>query len=328
VEFRRVLEARRSLRSFSSRPVEDWKVARMLEAARWSPSCSNRQPWGFVAVRLEDSSRGAVDAALDAGNGWAKAAPVLVVSCTVAERDLAVESRHYGVHDAGIALSTLLLEGVELGLRVHPMAGWREGALAEALALPEGVRPAAVVAVGYAGDPADLPEAARKKDELPRTRLPFAEVAHRGAWGTPHPPPPPADPPLVFETDVPVRFSDLDAMGHVNNVSYFTLIEEGRIAFARHAYGLKRVEEISFVIVDSSCRYLHPILLHDRVRIRMQVTDLSRSSFRFRYLLFDPGSGRGYAEGESVQVAYDHREKKAMAIPPAIAERLREYAGI
>jgi YbgC/YbaW family acyl-CoA thioester hydrolase len=327
VEFRRVVESRRSLRSFSSREVEGWKVARMLDAASRSPSCAGRQPWAFVAVRRDDPSRGAVEGALDGGNGWAREAPVLIVSGAVAARSVVVESRGYHLHDAGIALSALLLAGVDLGLRVHPMAGWREEPLRASLSLPEGFLPMAVTAVGYPGDPAALPEAVRQRDERPRRALPFGDAAFLGTFGVPHPPPPPQEPRRYFEADLPLRFADLDAMGHVNSVSYLTLFEEGRIAFAREVYGLRRVEEISFVVAEAACRYLSPVLLHHRVRVRMHACDLSRSSFRFRYLLFDAASGRPFAEGESVQVAFDYRLQKAMPLPPAVAEALREYEG-
>ncbi|MGA8754565.1 nitroreductase family protein, partial [Candidatus Deferrimicrobium sp.] len=71
MEFHRVIGARRSLRAFSQRPVEQEKIERMLDAARWSPSCANRQPWRFVVVGTDAPSRAAVEEALDAGNAWA-----------------------------------------------------------------------------------------------------------------------------------------------------------------------------------------------------------------------------------------------------------------
>ena len=80
MEFHRVIGARRSLRAFSQRPVESEKIERMLEAARWSPSCANRQPWRFVVVGADAPSRAAVEEALDAGNAWAKRAPVLIAA--------------------------------------------------------------------------------------------------------------------------------------------------------------------------------------------------------------------------------------------------------
>ncbi|MBI5477905.1 MAG: nitroreductase family protein, partial [Deltaproteobacteria bacterium] len=75
VELSRVIAARRSLRAYSDRPVEPQKLERLLEAARWAPSAGNRQPWRFVVVSREAPTRLAVEAALDAGNSWARRAP-------------------------------------------------------------------------------------------------------------------------------------------------------------------------------------------------------------------------------------------------------------
>ncbi len=125
MEFDRVIRARRSLRAFSQRPVETEKIERMLDAARWSPSCANRQPWRFVVVAADAPSRAAVEGALDAGNAWAKRAPVLIATGARRVDAAVVESRDYFLHDTGLALMSLLYRAVDLGLMVHPMAGWK-----------------------------------------------------------------------------------------------------------------------------------------------------------------------------------------------------------
>jgi len=113
MDFHRLIAARRSLRAYSPRPVEPEKVERMLEAARWSPSCANRQPWRFLVVGAEASSRPAVEEALDAGNSWARRAPVLIVAGARREDGGVVESREYFLHDTGMALMSLIYRGVD-----------------------------------------------------------------------------------------------------------------------------------------------------------------------------------------------------------------------
>ena len=93
MEFHRLIAARRSLRAFSRRPVESEKIERMLEAARWSPSCANRQPWRFVVVGADAPARAAVEEALDAGNAWAKRAPVPIAARSRRENAAEVQSR-------------------------------------------------------------------------------------------------------------------------------------------------------------------------------------------------------------------------------------------
>jgi YbgC/YbaW family acyl-CoA thioester hydrolase len=327
VDFARLIDARRSTRAFSDRPIEADKVARLFEAARWSPSCSNRQPWRFVAVHRGDPARAAFEEALDAGNGWAKRAPLLVASGGSEADLLKVETRDYLLHDAGLALMSLLYRAADLGLLAHPMAGWKEAPLRAALSLPDDFHPIAVTAIGYPGHPGDLDEATRKKDEKPRTRRPIAERVFAGRWGVPHPAVLPGPPERHFETGIPIRFSDIDAMGHVNNALTLTLLEQGRMAFYAEVVGVRRVEEIDFVIAESTCRYKAPIRLHDPVRLRLHIADVSRSAFRFRYLLFDPDDGRVFTEAETVQVVYDYAAGRPKPVSPEFIEKVRAYIG-
>ena len=110
----------------------------------------------------------------------------------------------------------------------------------------------------------------------------------------------------MYETEVQLRFGDTDAMGHVNNAKVVTYLELGRIRFFTDVMGVERMEDFRFIIAEVSCRYRIPILLHDRVFVRMHITDVHRSSFRFRCDLYDPPDGRVFVEAETVQVMYDY----------------------
>jgi YbgC/YbaW family acyl-CoA thioester hydrolase len=327
MEFHRVIGARGSLRAFSQRPVEPGKIERMLEAARWSPSCGNRQAWRFIVVEADAPARAAVEGALDEGNAWAKRAPVLIVAGARREDAAVVESRDYFLLDTGMALMSLVYRAVDLGLRAHPMAGWKEAPLRAALGIPEGFTPAAVVAVGYAGSAGDLDEATRKKDEKPRTRKPLGEVAFRSRWGEPFGATLPDRPARVYETEVQLRFGDTDAMGHVNNAKVVTYLELGRVRFFADVMGVERVDDYRFILAEISCRYRIPILLHDRVVVRMHITDVHRSSFRFRCELFDPRDGRVFVEAESVQVMYDYATGRPVPVDADFLDRARDYIG-
>ena len=325
MEFRKVIAARRSSRAFADRPVEPEKIERMLESARWSPSSGNRQPWRYVIVDRAAPSRAPLEAALDAGNAWAKKAPVLIVSGARKEEGSVVESREYYLHDTGLATMSLLYRGVDQGLLVHPMAGWKEAPLKAALSMPEDFRPIAVVAVGYPGRREDLDEETRKKDERPSVRKEIGEIAFLGRFGEPFRRIPPAPPPKSYETDLPLRFRDIDAMGHLNNAVTLTLLELGRLKFFFELFDRRKVEDIPFILAEVNVRYRIPILLGDAVRLRMHVTDVTRSSFRFRCELFDPRDGRVFTEAETVQVMYDYAAGRPRPIDAQFLEKIREY---
>ena len=222
---------------------------------------------------------------------------------------------------------SLLYRAVDQGLLVHPMAGWKEGPLRAALSLPDDFAPVAVVAVGYPGKPEDLDEATRKKDGKPRTRKPLGEIAFAGRFGEPFRGTVPAAPAKVYETDLQMRFGDTDAMGHVNNAKIVTYLELGRVGFFADVVGVERAEDYQFILAEVACRYRLPILLQDRVRVRMHVTDVSRSSFRFRCELFDPRDGRVFVEAETVQVMFDYATGRPRPIDDAFLSKIRDYIG-
>ena len=327
MDFSRVIAARRSLRAFSERPVEPEKIERMIEAARWSPSCANRQPWRFVIVEQGDPARPALEEALGRGNAWAKRAPVLIVPGARRADAAVVEGREYFLHDTGLATMSLLLRGVDQGLLVHPMAGWREEPLKAALSLPDDFSPISVIAVGYAGKPEDVDEETRRKDEVPRIRKETGEIAFRGRFGDPLAASLPFAPAKVFETDIPLRFGDIDAMGHVNNAVAMTLFELGRAKFCAQVLGIRKVEEYDWILAEATVRYRLPILLQDQVGLRMHITDVARSSFRFRAELYDPRDGRVFTEAETVQVMYDYEKGRVKTVPPEFLEKVRDYIG-
>ena len=91
--------------------------------------------------------------------------------------------------------------------------------------------------------------------------------------------------------------------------------------------GAERVEDFRFILAEISCRYRIPILLHDRVFVRMHITDVYRSSFRFRCELFDPRDGRVFVEAETVQVMYDYRTGRPAPMDADFLAKVSDYIG-
>ena len=53
-EFLNILKSRRSIRAFQDKPIPEKEIGMILEAGRWTPSASNRQPWRFIVIRNKD----------------------------------------------------------------------------------------------------------------------------------------------------------------------------------------------------------------------------------------------------------------------------------
>jgi nitroreductase len=187
--FRADMQRRRSVRSFSSRPVPREVVEDCLLTAGSAPSGANMQPWSFVVVSDPTVKRQIRQAAeqeeykfyheqapaewLDAVSAlgtddqkpFLEAAPYLIV--IFAQRyGVSADGhkvKHYYVRDSvGIAAGMLIAAIHNAGLAALPYTPGRMGFLSRILARPENERPALVLAVGYPAEGAMVPDLSKK----------------------------------------------------------------------------------------------------------------------------------------------------------------------
>lgn len=120
-----------------------------------------------------------------------------------------------------------------------------------------------------------------------------------------------------FKLTVPVRFRDLDALGHVNNSTYFTYMEEARKEFFRQVFSCRKATDFPFILAEISCRFVRPVQMEDlEVGQVLWLSHIGRKSFTFKYRIYrldDPDWV--FAEGESVQVFYDYAAGRTEEIP-------------
>jgi nitroreductase len=183
VDILEVIRNRRSDRHFDARPVAQADIDLLIEAFRWAPSSSNRQPWRLVFATGE-AARAAYDDALSAGNKpWACAAPVKFAVIGTPEEQPDRNGLHMWLLDAGLALENMLIQGYAMGMTIHAMAGYDEKKILAGFNIPKPFRVAAVVAAGWRGKVESLPEEVRAKDLKPRTRKAVSEIAFRDTFG-------------------------------------------------------------------------------------------------------------------------------------------------
>jgi nitroreductase len=183
-EIHELLKTRWSPRAYSSTPVEAEKIQSLFEAARWSPSGGNSQPWYFIVA---DQNKGEahqkiVETLSGRNPDWAKNAPVLVL--TVAKPNPAWPgANRYAYYDLGQSVAHLTVQAGVLGLYIHQMAGFDGAKARQLFEIPEGYEPLTVLAIGYLGNIEDLPEDLRVRESATRERKPLAEFVFNGKWG-------------------------------------------------------------------------------------------------------------------------------------------------
>ena len=171
-----LIRRRWSPRAYADKDVPAAELKRLFEAARWAASSSNEQPWRFLVGRKGDQTYEKIfDALVPFNQGWAKSAPVLVLSVAKKTFTGKDQPNAYGLHDTGAATAHLALQATADGLHAHSMAGFDREQMRASFGIPSDYEIGSVTAIGYFGDPASLPERMQKTEVAPRQRKPLDE---------------------------------------------------------------------------------------------------------------------------------------------------------
>jgi acyl-CoA thioester hydrolase len=136
--------------------------------------------------------------------------------------------------------------------------------------------------------------------------------------------------PAPFSYVERVRFGDLDAMGHLNNVEFLRFFETARIAFIHELVPTRSpTERTEFGFIFAECRisYRSPAFFGDELRTFIEPAELRRSSLRLDFRMTRDGDGRLVADGYGVLVGYDYSGARAQPIPDELRERLTAAGG-
>lgn len=172
-----VLANRWSPRAFDPEtPIDEGKLSRALEAARWSPSASNSQPWRLIVARRGTELHTRIHASLMGFNqAWAGNSAVLIVA--VAETATAEGAPiSHAAYDLGQSIAHLSVQAHHDGLVVHQMSGFEPEQIRAIAGLDPRFVPMTVIAMGDLGDASALPEQLRQREVAPRVRRPIHET--------------------------------------------------------------------------------------------------------------------------------------------------------
>lgn len=127
---------------------------------------------------------------------------------------------------------------------------------------------------------------------------------------------------LVHEMQIPIRWGDMDAMGHVNNVSYFRYLETARIEWLSTAGFAPDPAGEGFVIINAFCNFLVQLEYPGTVLAKTYVANPGRSSFdSYTTLERTDQPGVVSAAGGATIVWVNFPQQKSMPFP----DRLRQF---
>jgi acyl-CoA thioester hydrolase len=122
----------------------------------------------------------------------------------------------------------------------------------------------------------------------------------------------------IYSCEIPVRWGDMDAYGHVNNTLYFRYFEEVRFKWLKEK-GVPIKGDTHPVVVTIGCTFLRPLFYPENLRIDVFISEPGRSSFMVTYKLYSESQPETpAAEGYSKVVWVSSADGKSVPLPDAV----------
>ena len=128
---------------------------------------------------------------------------------------------------------------------------------------------------------------------------------------------------LVYTAYIPVRWCDMDALGHVNNATYFSYFEQARVLWWQEAGFMIRNIKTGPILATATCKFIKPIFQPADLMVKVYAGAGRRSSYTIYYEIIDQNHNEiVYAEGSTVVVWVDYELGKSIPLPDDIRRLL------
>mgnify|MGYP000113412940 CR=1 FL=1 len=135
---------------------------------------------------------------------------------------------------------------------------------------------------------------------------------------------------MKFFSDIEIRFRDLDALAHVNNVVYLSYVEQARIRYFDDILGERQDwEEWGVLLARTEINYLQPLVLKDIAKCGMECVAIGRKSMEFNFKIFKYKNGieTEMASGVNVLVCFNHKKNESIEVPTEWKNLIENFEG-
>jgi acyl-CoA thioester hydrolase len=130
---------------------------------------------------------------------------------------------------------------------------------------------------------------------------------------------------LVFTSFVTVRCGETDALGHINNTSYFIYLEEARIKFFQELGYKMDIKDWRFILASTKCDYLKQGYFNQTLKITTEVSRIGTKSFDIQHNFINEENDEQIAYGEAVIVYFNFETQKSERLPDRLIAELSKY---
>ncbi|HFC12135.1 MAG TPA: acyl-CoA thioesterase [Anaerolineae bacterium] len=127
-----------------------------------------------------------------------------------------------------------------------------------------------------------------------------------------------------YQYNLTVTFQDMDAMRHVNNVTYIAYLETARVRYLFDLLQFTDFETFPIILGDVYCRYLAPAYFNDVLTVGLGVNRFGRKSFDFIYQI-DNQDGLPIIQAKTSMITFDYQQQKTILIPDYIRASITKF---
>ena len=119
-----------------------------------------------------------------------------------------------------------------------------------------------------------------------------------------------------FQTEIPIRISDINYSGHLGNDAILSIIQEARLRFL-NSYGLSEIEadRTGIIMVDAAIQYKSEGFYGDILIVEVATTEVTSTGCDFIYRITNKESKKVVAFAKTGIVFFDHNKKKIIQMP-------------
>ena len=131
--------------------------------------------------------------------------------------------------------------------------------------------------------------------------------------------------PLIIDFDL--RWGEMDAFNHINNVAYFRYFECARIAYFEQTQIMSdmRKQMIGPILAETQCQYRRPLTYPDRIKVGAVIDELHSYGFMQRYAIYSTEQDTIATQGYGRIVLLDYKTQQKVAVSDALIEDLNHF---
>ncbi|MDZ5472642.1 thioesterase family protein [Bacillus sp. 31A1R] len=129
----------------------------------------------------------------------------------------------------------------------------------------------------------------------------------------------------MHEIQVNVRFGETDALGHINNTSYFIYLEEARVRFFEELGYRMTINEWNFILASTKCDFINQGYFNQLLTVTTSVSKIGTKSFHLEHEILCSQTKEIIAKGNAIIVYFDFNEQQSAVIPDLLREGLKSY---